>query len=685
MAEDIDGAHIILKNDADSSTAKNSFLLLSKPRSYQDAAAACTSMTDGAFLYLSGSTAAIELLSLLKSNAAAQAEVTASTNFWVLDVAVPSILGCSSLNKITGATEKTPCITELPIVCINSAPRRTLLVQDTSRQVAVKTSTGVIQGFRDRNSFRFLGIPYAEAPVGNLRFAAPMAKAPFKSTLSATKYGYVCPQTGPSGGLSPAISNTMINGAEENEDCLNLNVHTPSLKGKGQALLPVMFYIHGGGFTMFAGSTIIFEPGNLVSRGGVVVVTINYRLGFLGFTESTPALPRSDVPGNQAIHDQILALRWVKDHIAAFGGDPDRVTVFGESAGAVSIRALLSAPSTWDLYANVIGQSDPLNIPFKSAQDAALISSYFFEAMKCQSNDLVCARSKSVAEVMAAQEVANNQMVTEQNWTSVALIERPSVDGDLISADFSDLIVSGKYNTKANIMWGTVMDEASRFVEHYIPDPSAINAATYNKIFESGFSPSRVQTVAQSRLYELDAQQDNALDLFSDLFTSYYLYCPLQYISRQMAKTTPRTYNFRFNYGRGIPIFDASGFCSDKDRVCHGQDIIPVFGSAAAVPLTSQTGNDARFSRQIIDRWTTFAKTGNPNPSAGMVDVENTNPNVVGVEWLAYDERNPVMELDLEGSQMSFNNGEQVDCAFIESKLKYDFEIHNPSRPPLIR
>ncbi|KAG0291294.1 hypothetical protein BGZ97_005938, partial [Linnemannia gamsii] len=423
-ADSIDGAHILLVNDVDSSTPKHSFLLLSKPRTYHEAAAACQSMFDSVFLYVPGSPAAAELNLLLKNNAIAQAEVAASTNFWVLNVVAG--IECMSLNKVTDKTESLSCNTELPVICVNSAPRRTLNVQEATRQVAVKTAVSTIQGFRDQNSFWFLGIHYAEAPVANLRFAAPVAKVPFKSTLDATAFG-----------------------AQADEDCLNLNVFTPSLKSRTQKGLPVMV----------RGSTILFEPGNLVSRGGVVVVTINYRLGLLGFTEN-PAFSRSDIPGNLAIHDTILALRWVKDHIANFGGDPSEVTVFGESAGAVTIRALLSALSSWDLYSNVISQSDPSDIPFKSAQDAANLSTYFFEALNCGATDLVFARSKSITEILAAQGLANNKMLVEQNWTTIGLVERPAVDGTLIPGEFSDLVKSGKFNLKANIMWSTTKDEA---------------------------------------------------------------------------------------------------------------------------------------------------------------------------------------------------------------------------------
>ncbi|KAG0351812.1 hypothetical protein BGZ54_003081, partial [Gamsiella multidivaricata] len=350
LASDIDGAHLLLLNDVDSSTAKNAFLLLSKPRGYYDGMSACNTMADGGYIYISGTAGASDLVKLLNNNAPAQAEVSGYSQFWVYN-GVPGILNnCLAVNKNNGKTNWIPCSTQLPTVCFNSVMRRVLLFDDTSRQVKVNTPVGQIQGWRDQNAFRFLGIPYAEAPVGNLRFAAPVAKAPFSGTWDGLHYKGICPQTAQSAGFIPLVLSYLENGASEQEDCLNLNVYTPSLKGAGQAGLPVMVYIHGGGFTTYSGSVIIFEPGNMVSRGGVVVVTINYRLGMLGWFENTAAWGRSTVPGNQAFRDQILAMQWVKKNIASFGGDPNRVTIFGESAGATSIRAFLSAPSTFGLY-----------------------------------------------------------------------------------------------------------------------------------------------------------------------------------------------------------------------------------------------------------------------------------------------------------------------------------------------
>ncbi|KAK3808426.1 MAG: Alpha/Beta hydrolase protein [Benniella sp.] len=678
-ASDIDGAHLLLKNDVDSSNIiKNAYLLLSKPRDYYSGMNACLSMGDGGYIYISGTSGATELVSLLNNNAPAQKEVSAFSQFWVYN-AVPGIASnCLAVNKHTGKTDWIPCSTALPTVCFNSVMRRVLLFEDASRQIKVDTPVGQIQGWRDQNAFRFLGIPYAEAPVQQLRFAAPVPKAPFTSTLDAINYRHICPQTAQSAGFIPLVLSYLENGATENEDCLNLNVYTPSLKGKGQELLPVMFYLHGGGFTSYSGSVILFEPGNLVSRGGVVVVTINYRLGMLGWMENNPAWPRSSVPGNQAFRDQIVALQWVQKNIASFGGDPNRVTVFGESAGATSIRALLSAPSTWGLYQSVISQSDPLNIPFKTPEDAKHIGAYFMQALNCPLDDLDCARSRPIDQVLEAQIVANNKALADDKWTTWALVARPTTDGELIPEDFTKLVKEGKYNTKANIMWGVVKDEAGLFVPQYFPNP--IPPANVSTALQLVFDANRTTQILASEYFQLDPNDsDGVRNLFTRAGTQYYFFCPLRYLSRQMTKNKP-IYSYRFNRGRDTPLV-GEGYCSSSTgRVCHSADIQPTFASGASVPGFAQTGDDARFARQVVDRYTTFAKTGNPNPKEGQVGSEFSNPDVTGLDWKPYDGNNPFIELNVQSSMSS--NLENDVCSWIDTVFLYDFWLRIPNNKP---
>ncbi|KAF9935026.1 hypothetical protein FBU30_008519 [Linnemannia zychae] len=588
----------------------------------------------------------------------------------------PNPSTCLALNKDTGETDRVSCSAQLPSICFNSVRRRVLIFNDHSRQIRVDTPVGQIQGWRDQNSFRFLGIPYAEAPVGKLRFAAPVPKAEFQETHNAIQYGHICPQTPASKGLAKQWLAWLVSSATEDEDCLNLNVYTPSLKGQGTKPLPVMLYLHGGGYSNFSGSAIIFEPGNLVSRGGVVVVTINYRLGLLGWLEDVDSWSRSIVPGNQAFRDQILALQWVQKNIASFGGDPDRVTVFGQSAGAHSIRALLSAPSTFGLYHRVISESDPLDIPFKTPYDAAKISNYLLTFLGCNSGNLDCARAASTNDILEATVKADQLALDDNTWTTFGLVERVVIDGELIENDFAVLVKEGRYNTNASIMWSTVKDEAGTYVSLYFPDPVPIPQAAWG--LELIFEKNRTAAILNSSFFPLPENKPDAFRVaFTQFGTDYYWLCPLQYLSRQMTKHKP-IYAMRFNRGRDIPLIQ-DGFCSaSTGRVCHSNEIQSVFASGAAVPGFSQTGDDARYARQVIDRLTLFAKTGNPNPQNGsLYGVEAANPDVTSVEWRAYDDSNAMLEFDVE-SRMVYNL-QAASCEWIENELKPDFMLRRHS------
>jgi carboxylesterase type B len=426
-----------------------------------------------------------------------------------------------------------------------------------------------------------------------------------------------------------------------------------------------------------SGSIILFEPGNVVSRGGVVVVTINYRLGLFGWFEDTNSWSRSNVPGNQAFRDMILALQWVKKNIAAFGGDPNRVTVFGESAGATSIRALLSAPSTFDLYQNVIGESDPINIPYHTPQSAAKLTNYLMAALGCNVGDLACARAKSANDILEASLVADQLQLNDDTWTTFALVERPTTDGDLIPADFSTLVKAGKHNTKANVMWGTTKDEAGLYVPLYFPNPVPI--ANASDALGLVFDKNRTAIILGSPFFPLPpASTDAVRDAFTHFGTDYYWLCPLQYLSRQMAAYKP-TYNFRFSRGRDTPLVGNNYCSSSTGRVCHSADIQPVFASGASVPGYSQAGDDARFARQVVDWFTTFAKTGNPNPQPGLVGVEHQNTDVTSLQWLPYSASNPVLDLNVQSKMV--NNLEEDVCQWIDDVFLYDFWIRIPNNP----
>src|SRR5438046_376202 len=216
-------------------------------------------------------------------------------------------------------------------------------------RVCLDTPSGRLAGERSGDVFVFRNIPYAKPPIGPLRWRMPEPAEPWAGARDATRFGPICPQ-------APTQVETLMGGSlgEQSEDCLYLNVWTPGCDGVKR---PVMFWIHGGAFVIGAGSQGIYNGAHLAARD-CVIVTINYRLGAFGFLNLTDATD-GQLPGTgtEGVADQILALRWVKQNIASFGGDPENITIFGESAGAMSVVTLMSLPVTGGLFHKAISQS----------------------------------------------------------------------------------------------------------------------------------------------------------------------------------------------------------------------------------------------------------------------------------------------------------------------------------------
>ncbi len=229
----------------------------------------------------------------------------------------------------------------------------------------VETRRGRLRGTAEGDVQVFRGIPFARPPVGERRFAAPEPAEPWSGERDATRFGPAAHQANRP--LAPLLG---ILVDEESEDCLSLNVWTSAAAGSRR---PVMVWIHGGAWVIGSGSERTYDASHLVRRGDVVVVTINYRLGPFGFLRTRELAGGFDATGNAGMLDQVAALEWVRDEIAAFGGDPDNVTVFGESAGSVNIACLLTMPRARGLFHRAVLQSGSLNLtrPPAAAIDAA--------------------------------------------------------------------------------------------------------------------------------------------------------------------------------------------------------------------------------------------------------------------------------------------------------------------------
>ncbi|KAG0211961.1 hypothetical protein BGX28_007044 [Mortierella sp. GBA30] len=689
-AKDLAGVHLLLENDVDSQTSKHPVIFLSKPRSYNDSQAACKSLGEKLITPDTGN-----LTRLLNNTPVAQAEVKLVTRIWVGQNNSSSSSVCTAIDRQTGRTIQLSCSIQLPALCSNSLKRFIAGTNvDRSKQIRVDVPKyGAWQGYRDQNQFRFLGIPYAEPPVGQRRFMAPMpidmrnftgnATSPAATKVNdATEYGHVCIQSsfGNMNSTNNMTQDIQLLGGTQSEDCLYLNVFTPSLKNGTAKGLPVMVWIHGGGYVTGSGSTPIYEPGNLVSRGGVVVVSLNYRLSIFGQFENTPAIPRSKAPGNLATRDQIAALQWVRNNIGAFGGDPRQVTIFGQSAGGYSMRALLSTPSAFGLYQNVISQSDLMGSPFVGPKFSSdNIGNQTMQNLGCQPSDLACAQNKTVDEISAAQSKALSRTVnmTEYAWVPFA-VYLPTVDGSLIPQDFAELVTSGRYNKKAKILWGTTRDEGGLFVPMYYPNPVPIQDGLTNASIL--FRENRTEKLFTSSYYQFNSSDnDTVRNEYSKAMTDYLFACPLQMMSRGVATQKSNVYAYRMDHGYSVSKYFGVGdaqFC--HDRVCHGDDLAPTFGSADAIRGLELTGDDARFSRQIIDRWSTFAWTGNPNPKNGQPGLASENRDVNGIQWPTYiASNNPLLALKLQNSTVETNN-DTAKCNWIAKNVQYDYQVHGP-------
>jgi para-nitrobenzyl esterase len=258
----------------------------------------------------------------------------------------------------------------------------------------VETQAGILRGTDQGEHLAFLGVPYAAPPMGDRRFTAPEPFGAWSGVRDATSPGNVAPQ-------DPLVSRPFRADGPEDEDCLFLNVYTPNLDPGARR--PVLFWIHGGGFSHGAGSQPAYDGGPLAARGNLVVVTINYRVGALGYLYlGGHGGADWGATANAGQLDQITALGWVRDNIAAFGGDPDNVTIAGQSAGSVAVGTLLAMPAAAGLFARAIAQSGTAG-RLAGAEMAAAVTTSYLERLGIADADPVALRAVEVQKLLDAQ------------------------------------------------------------------------------------------------------------------------------------------------------------------------------------------------------------------------------------------------------------------------------------------
>jgi para-nitrobenzyl esterase len=321
--------------------------------------------------------------------------------------------------------------------------------------VEVETAYGRVAGLVEDGIARFLGMPYARAPIGELRFAAPVAPEPWQGVRAAHAFGATAPKPPLGGRLGEIIADPDIEG----DEWLNLNVWTPNPDG---ARLPVLVWIHGGGFTTGSSAVPAYD-GSTFARDDLVCVTLNYRLGVDGFGY----LPDAPAPANRGLLDQIAALTWVRENIARFGGDPDNVTVCGESAGAMSVLALLSRDD--GLFHKAIVQSGTAHLG-QTPQDAALVLGAVAEHLGVEASAEALA-SVEIDELLKAQndvsaDVSQNADAVKYGASTIAscgLSFLPVIDGDVLPRLPITAIADG-VGSSVPLLMGTCVEEFRLFI-----------------------------------------------------------------------------------------------------------------------------------------------------------------------------------------------------------------------------
>ena len=330
----------------------------------------------------------------------------------------------------------------------------------------VSIANGILQGRSTPGSTAFLGIPFAEPPVGPLRWAPPSPALAWTGTRDATTFGPAPwqPSGGPLDGLVPGMGSD-----DQSDDCLNLNVWTPSVDDSR----PVLVWIHGGAFSLGAGSLSVYDGSRLAAATNTVVVTINYRLGALGFL----VIDDPSCTPNVGLLDQVAALEWVRDNISAFGGDPDNVTIFGESAGGGSVLSLLSMPSAVGLFQRAIVQSGATDL-LLDRDKAHLVAEAVARAAGLSTVDVDALRAMSGAQIIEAQ--ANAAM--ELFGTVGTMPFHPVVDGVVLPHTWLEAASSG-FNPVPVII-GTNRDEMDLF-KMFDPQAGSLTADGLRTRFEA--------------------------------------------------------------------------------------------------------------------------------------------------------------------------------------------------------
>jgi para-nitrobenzyl esterase len=467
-----------------------------------------------------------------------------------------------------------------------------ILVGCGKQTILLDTPQGPVQGYLENNSHSYLGIPYARPPVGDLRWRPPQPIAAWEAVLDATELAQSCPQFAPP-----------FNVLMGEEDCLYLNVWIPENRPKQP--MPVMVWIHGGGFTAGKAAYSEADGQRLAAQTGSVVVAMNYRLGVFGFL-AHQALTGEDAShptsGNYGIEDQTAALRWVRDNIAAFGGDPGNVTIFGQSAGGVSVCAQLASPSSAGLFHRAVIQSGPCDTPMSTLSAVSELGSKLSRALACDSADdeLKCLRdkpAKQVADILPPDP----SFAFGEGYT----LWWPVLDGKVLPMQFQQAFVSGRFS-QVPVINGATLDEGSLIVwlsHNFLFKPLKADQYLDRLEYLVG-SRSEAELVAAQYPLENYASPFEAL---TEAFSDGFFNCMSRSTSAALARYVP-VWAYQFDY-QDAPFFIPGA----KLKAFHSAEIQYIFGQPMSLTQSEFEGEQVELADAMMGYWSQFAASGDPN------------------------------------------------------------------------
>jgi para-nitrobenzyl esterase len=463
----------------------------------------------------------------------------------------------------------------------------------------VETRQGRIRGTISAGIHAFRGVPYAAPPVGRRRFLPPEPADPWRGIRDATRPGPAAPQFS-----MPVFNWINLSAGKLGDDCLNLNVWTPALDGERR---PVLVWIHGGGFLVGSGSTPIYSGQDLARRGECVVVTLNYRLGALGYLHLSSIFGEGfEQSSNLGVRDQIAALEWVNEHIDRFGGDPQNVTLFGQSAGAMSIAALLGAPRARRLFHRAVCMSGAADHVIEPELGEEVAAGFLKDLGGPAPTHNALARV-SIDRILHAQRQTMQRMADLRSL----MVFLPMVDGDVIPEHPLDAIRNGAA-AHIPILTGTTLEEWKLFrlidqgFGRFGWGDLVRRFASVLPIYDDAPEPGTAAVRFREALGERSAARRPS-DVWSAFQTARVFFNPAARLAEAQHAGGGVAHSYLFTW-RPPAMRRSVG-------ACHAIDIPFVFGSAGhplARPFTGISPAGGRLGRKIQHAWLEFARDGRP-------------------------------------------------------------------------